>query len=53
MQIPLIFFTITIQRRIRTPQERERIYLQEKLIAELEQKRLWDTLTYPEYGKRL
>ncbi|UFJ41276.1 YrzI family small protein [Brevibacillus humidisoli] len=53
MQIPMIFFTITIQRRIRTPQELEQRYLQDKLIAELEEKRLWDTLPYPESCKRL
>lgn len=53
MQIPMIFFTITIQRRVRTPQELEQMYQQEKLLVELEQKQLWDTLTYPEYCKRL
>lgn len=54
MDIPLVFYklTITIKRNIKTREEEYRQYLQQKRIAELEQKRLQQEAQLPPYCTR-
>lgn len=53
MQIPMILFTIIIERRIVTPEELANQYKQENRIKQLEEKR-WEQLAQlPEYCTRM
>ncbi|MFY0546002.1 YrzI family protein [Brevibacillus sp. H7] len=53
MYIPMIFFTIIIEKRKVTPQEREAILRQQKALQELENQRLWHSAGLPEYCTRI
>lgn len=53
MHIPMIFFTIIIEKRKITAEEREALYLQEKAIAEIENHRNKIAAQLPEYCYRL
>lgn len=53
MNIPMIFFTITIEKRKTTPAEMQALYLQEKAIAEIEKQREKIIHQLPEYCYRL
>lgn len=52
MYIPMIFFTIVIEKKVETPLQREARYLQQKAIEDLETKRFWQTASFPEYCTR-
>ncbi|MFM1655282.1 YrzI family protein [Brevibacillus sp. B_LB10_24] len=53
MRIPMIFFTIVIERKRKSSQEKLQSFLQEKAIAELEAKRYRQAAEYPGYCTRL
>jgi hypothetical protein len=52
MYIPMIFFTIIIEKRKVTPEEREARYLQQQAIENWEEQRIWQTAQFPEYVTR-
>jgi uncharacterized protein (TIGR02413 family) len=53
MQVPMIFFTIIIEKRKATPAELEARYLQQKVIEQLENERQQIFARFPEYCTRL
>ncbi|NGQ97390.1 YrzI family small protein [Brevibacillus sp. SYP-B805] len=53
MQIPMILFTITIERKTYTPEELALRYRQEQTLRELEQQR-WELISrFPVYCIRM
>lgn len=53
MQIPMIFFTVIIEKRKVTAAEQEARYLQQKAIEQLERKRQEMISGLPEYCTRI
>lgn len=53
MQIPMIFFTIIIERRKVSQKEAYAAYLQEQAIKQLEERRIEEQMKYPEYCYRI
>jgi hypothetical protein len=53
MYIPMIFFTIIIEKRNVTPEEREARLRQQMALQELENQRLWQSAALPEYCTRI
>ncbi|MEJ8548276.1 YrzI family small protein [Brevibacillus borstelensis] len=49
MYIPMIFFSIRIEKRVLSPEEAEARYQQEQFIREWEEKRLLQAAQFPEY----
>lgn len=49
MYIPMIFFTIIIEKRKLTPEQRETRYLQQKAIAEWEERKHQIAMQFPEF----
>ncbi|GEB35437.1 MULTISPECIES: YrzI family small protein [Brevibacillus] len=49
MHIPMIFFTIIIEKRKLTPEQREAQYLQQQAIAEWEQRKHQIAMQFPEF----
>lgn len=52
MYIPMIFFTITIEKRKLTPEQKEAKYQQEQAIAQMEERRRQIASQYPEFWFR-
>jgi hypothetical protein len=53
MYIPMIFFTIIIERRVISAEEREARCRQQQAIAEWEEQRMRQASQFPEYCTRL
>ncbi|MGN7471829.1 YrzI family small protein [Brevibacillus sp. SAFN-007a] len=49
MYIPMIFFTIIIEKRKPTPEQLEKQYLQQKAIAEWEDRKHQIAMQFPEF----
>ncbi|WNC15872.1 YrzI family small protein [Brevibacillus brevis] len=52
MYIPMIFFTIVIEKRKWTPEQREAKYRQRLAIAQLEERKRQIACQYPEFWFR-
>ncbi|WP_400164729.1 YrzI family small protein [Brevibacillus sp. TJ4] len=52
MYIPLLFFTITIERRKLTPEQKLAEYKKKRAYAEWEQEKNYRMSQYPEYWMR-
>jgi hypothetical protein len=53
MYIPMIFFSIIIERRVISAEESEARCRQQQAIAAWEERRLWQAAQFPEYCTRL
>lgn len=49
MYIPMIFFTITIEKRKLTPEQQEAHYKQKQAIAQWEEQKHQIAMQFPEY----
>lgn len=52
MYIPMIFFTITIEKRKLTPEQQEAKYKQEQAIIQMEERKWKIASQYPEFWFR-
>lgn len=53
MYIPMIFFTIIIEKRNVSPERRAALHRQQMALQEMETQRMWKTASLPEYCTRI